>query len=142
MNETERKALAVLHEVMYGAEGGVSALSRAGLLATPLHERALEACKAYRKQFLPHYCEGAPCEVALVGEEALALEKIAEKPLKKPERWTVRPFELNAIVERDGIAVATFYGGTFGAHAEREARAYAAQKNAEAAMNPQKEAAR
>ena len=52
------------------------ALDAAGLLVTPLHRRALEACKAYHKY---HECSvplsGPPTLVFSVGREAIALEK-------------------------------------------------------------------
>jgi hypothetical protein len=93
---------------------------------TGLHERALRACEEYSLKY-PNACLPAECaQVSDVGAESLALK--APKP-----RWTIRREDDGTkwVVLLDagsGRASAVFRGE----YAEPDARAYAAQKNAEA----------
>ena len=99
------------------------------LLATPLHEKALAACKAHgaRNPGADSCLTPTSEACAQVGREALAAEKPKERyrmgpvPLTNPEIY-VRPWY---VIDGD----ANQWIGTF-SH-ESDARAYAAQKNAE-----------
>ena len=135
MTEVERKAIRVMckcstydHRMLYEDwhKEHVEALSRAGLLVTPLHERALEACKEWQRISTSPNVPWALKEyeeVASVGREALALERKPEK-YRVHQREGLRPW---GVIEPGPFT----YLATF--ERESDARAYAAQKNAEAA---------
>ena len=118
MNDTERRASDVIGASPWNLTSDQLAakLSAAGLLVTPLHERALSACKEYARVVRL----GDPVVIA-VGCEALE----AEKPKK---RWTLDTsgMMVKYTVLLDGAYYASFCN-------EGDARAYADQKNREEA---------
>lgn len=82
----EKAALLVANGYIHRGLAWVSiaeALDAAGLLVTPLHERALEACKAYAHEYDTSHCAGVVTarrtDVITLGREALALEKPKER---------------------------------------------------------------
>lgn len=133
MSETERKAADVLRDtgwVLWKCEEVAVSLSRAGLLATPEMMECVEACKAYRNAFDK---DGGFNEYELrclnAGRKLLSLEKpkerwtVVESNRGELRRWRVLDAKLADGSGNMGGCCAKF-------HAEADARAYAAQKNA------------
>jgi hypothetical protein len=113
------------------ADMGLAALEKANLLRTDLHERALRALEEYtaawestKDQWGRYEERNAPWQrMVAIGRESLALK--APKP-----RWTVEQQDYQwAVYDTSKAGWSARFGSDT---AEADARAYAAQKNAEA----------
>ena len=127
MNPNEKKAADVMRSApaiglkTYFDEKA-AALSAAGLLVTPLHERALAACEAFSEKYLP-----MSREYVLDKDVWMRVHDVGRESLdaKRPKaQWTS---DSQGNVYCDGFLRCHFYYG------EAPARDYAAEQNAKEA---------